>query len=204
MSHNDRQDIPLAYGDLKRPVDLNELEAVVTEAKAVAKRYRRLTGRPLGITGEMAEYEAIRRLNLVIADVRQDGYDAVREIDGAIYKLQVKGRCILRDSNPGQRIGSIRLEKDWDGVLLVLMNEDFEPLEIHEAQRTAIVRALTAPGSRARNERGALSVSKFKSIGWQVWPEHPRRTGAGQSGDRHASMVGGLGKTIRASKHPAI
>jgi hypothetical protein len=148
-------------------IDLGELAILIAKAKSIAKRYRVLTGRPLGITGEVAEYEAVRLLNLKMANVRQAGYDAVRESDG--YKLQVKGRCILEDSKPGQRIGAIRREKEWDGVLLVLMNEDFEPLEIYEADRPAITEALTAPGSVARNERGALSVSKFKSIGWQVW-----------------------------------
>jgi hypothetical protein len=27
-----------------------------------------------------------------------------------------------------------------------------------------------APGSRSRNERGALPVSKFKAIGRKLWP----------------------------------
>ena len=34
--------------------------------------------------------------------------------------------------------------------------------------------ALTAPGSKARNERGALAVSKFKQIGRQIWPEQAK------------------------------
>jgi hypothetical protein len=51
------------------------------------------------------------------------------------------------------------------------MNERFEPLSIHGADRTAIEVALTAPGSKARNERGALSIAKFKSLGHQVWKE---------------------------------
>jgi hypothetical protein len=38
-----------------------------------------------------------------------------------------------------------------------------------EATRAAVEDALMEPGSKARNERGALSVSKFKSIGIEVW-----------------------------------
>src|SRR5712671_3079585 len=151
------------------PIDLDELAVIIAEAKSVARRYRKATGRPLGITGEVAEYEAARLLGLRLADVRQDGYDAVRETDGLVHRLQIKGRCILPDSKPGQRIGGIRPEKEWDRVLLVLMDEDFEPLEIHEANRPAIRAALEEPGSKARNERGALAVSKFKSIGRPLW-----------------------------------
>ncbi len=40
----------------------NELLAFLEEAKRLAKRYRELTGRPLGITGEIAESEAVRPL----------------------------------------------------------------------------------------------------------------------------------------------
>src|SRR5437763_8197827 len=96
-----------------------ELASIINDAKAVAKRYRNATGRPLGITGEVAEYEAARVLGLRLADVRQDGYDAVRIIDGQIERLQIKGRCVLPSSKPGQRVGAIKLEKSWDCVLLV-------------------------------------------------------------------------------------
>ena len=55
-------------------------------------------------------------------------------------------------------------------MLLVLLDERFEPIEIWEAGRPAIAAAIEAPGSKARNERGTLAVSKFKSIGRRVWP----------------------------------
>jgi Family of unknown function (DUF6998) len=147
-------------------VDPRELERIITKAKSLAIHYRLLTGRPLGITGEVAEYEAARLLNLRLAVVRQAGFDAIRD-DGT--KLQIKGRCILDRTKGGQRIGSIKLEKEWDVVLLVILDADFEPIAVYEAQRPAITAALLAPGSKARNERGALSMSKFKSIGELVW-----------------------------------
>ena len=53
---------------------------------------------------------------------------------------------------------------------MVLLDEHFDASAIYEADRQAIIAALSAPGSRARNERGALAVSKFKSIGHEVWP----------------------------------
>ena len=84
-------------------------------------------------------------------------------------RIQIKGRCIPPNAKPGQRLGSIQLDKEWDTVLLVLMDEDLEVLSMYEAARPEIERALLAPGSKARNERGALAVSKFKAIGHEVW-----------------------------------
>lgn len=52
---------------------------------------------------------------------------------------------------------------------MVLLDHNFDATEIYEAERPAVIAALAAPGSKARNERGALPVSKFKSIGTLRW-----------------------------------
>jgi hypothetical protein len=143
---------------------------LLAEVKRLAKEYRELTGRPLGVTGEIAEYEAARLLSVELSPARQAGYDAVRESRSGIQRLQIKGRCVLPDSNPGLRLGGIKLEKEWDAVVLVLLDEGFEATAIYEANRPAVEAALLAPGSKARNQRGALAVSKFKAIGRKVWP----------------------------------
>jgi len=143
---------------------------LLAEAKRLAKEYRELTGRPLGVTGEVAEYEAARLLGVELADVRQAGYDAIRRTADGVQRLQIKGRCILPSSKRGQRVGRIDLVDEWDAVLLVLLDENFDATVIYEADRATVVEALTAPGSRARNERGALAISKFKSIAEQIWP----------------------------------
>ena len=142
---------------------------ILHEAKQLAQEYRTLTGKPLGVTGEVAEYEAARLLHLELTDARTPGYDAT-DTDGR--RLQIKGRCILDPKKPGQRMGSIDIKKDFDAVLLVLLDDCFNATEIYEAARDAVITALTAPGSKAR-ERGALSVSKFKQIGTLRWPQQP-------------------------------
>jgi hypothetical protein len=152
-------------------VDPRKLTALIDAAKRLAIEYRKLTGRPLGVTGEIGEYEAARLLKLKLSPVRQCGYDAVQK-DGK--KFQVKTRCLLADCKPGQKLGSINRVKEWDAVLLVLLDQDFQPTEIHEAQRADILAALEVPGSKAR-ERGALSVSKFRSIAVLVWQRPKKR-----------------------------
>ena len=137
----------------------------------MARRYKALTGKPLGITGEVAEIAAAQLLGLELAEARQHGFDATGIERGRKIRFQIKGRAIAGKPKPGERIGRIRLDAPWHEALLVLLDEDFEVNAIYRASKARVRAALTAPGSRARNERGALSISKFKSIGRLVWPE---------------------------------
>jgi hypothetical protein len=149
----------------------SEIVEILREAKQLARRYHQLTGKPLGVTGEVAEYEAHRILGVELAEARNAGYDATEhDSAGCTRKLQIKGRCLLPGCRPGQRVGSIDVKKDFDAVLLVLLDENFEATAIYEAPRAEVLAALAAPGSLARNERGALAVSKFKTIGKLRWP----------------------------------
>lgn len=158
--------------------DADRILAILGEARRLAQEYRRLTGKPLGITGEVAEYEASRILGLQLTPARQAGYDAIERKNGVTWRLQIKGRCLLDGCKPGQRLGSIRMEKEWDAVLMVILDQNFDAVEIYEAERLPIVSALTAPGSIARNERGALAVSKFKKIGRLRWKKSTAEQGA--------------------------
>lgn len=145
---------------------------ILRDAKNLAQEYRHLTGKPLGITGEVAEYEAARLLSLQLTAARQAGYDAIEVRGGEPWRLQIKGRCILPEAKPGQRMGRIDVDKEWDSVLLVLLDENLEAFEIHEAMRVDVLAALSVPGSKARNERGALAINKFKTIGKKRWQRY--------------------------------
>lgn len=149
--------------------DASQILGVLRDAKKLAQKYRRLTGKPLGITGEVAEYEAARILGVELTPARQAGFDAVEKKDGTVRRLQIKGRCLLDNRKPGQRLGSIRIDKEWDAVLMVLLDQNFDAVAIYEAERAAVVSVLKAPGSKARNVRGAMAVSKFKSISRLRW-----------------------------------
>lgn len=148
------------------PINIAALRTIMREATSLAKQYRELTGKPLGITGEVGEFLAAELLGLELTDARQPGYDAVAP-DGR--RIQIKTRCMLPNAKPGQRVGGIKLDYDWDTVALVLIDDNFDPLAIYEAQRSAVEEELHRPGSRARNERGALGVNKFKAISQCVW-----------------------------------
>lgn len=144
-----------------------QVQAILGQAKELAREYRKLTGKPLGITGEIAEHEAARVLELVLMPPRQAGYDAIRPSDKR--KFQIKGRCVLPESKPGQRVGRIDLSKEFDAVLLVLMDQNFDATQIFEADRAAIIELATRLQSKRANS-GALGVPAFKKIARLVWP----------------------------------
>ncbi len=145
----------------------NRVEEIIGQVTELAKEYYRLTSRPLGVTGEVGEFQAATLLGLQLCDARTAGYDAVSP-DRSI-RYQIKAR-VLQDGKRGGRVSRIDVGKEFDAVLLVLMSEDYEVVGIYEASRDAVVSALTRPGSRSRNERGALSVQQFIKISRPVWP----------------------------------
>lgn len=144
-------------GDKDAATRVGEILATV---KPLAAEYYRLTGKPLGVTGEIAEHVAADILSLTLVAARNAGYDAVRGKE----KIQIKGRAYGAKAKPGQRISRIKLNADCDTVLLVLLdNATLEAREMWEAPYISVCECLSRPGSKAR-ERGALSVSAFKAL----------------------------------------
>ena len=142
---------------------------ILNEAKDVALRYYKLTHKPLGITGEIAEYEAATLLGLSLCSARQSGYDATEILDGKEYRVQIKGRYMPDPKKVSARIGAIDISKPFDSVLLVLLDENYDAFAMYEASRDVVVAALQAPGSKSRNERNQLGIAKFKSISSLRW-----------------------------------
>jgi len=65
---------------------------ILRDTKVLARRYYQLTRKPLDVTGEIAEYEATRHLNIELELARQAGYDATEMRDGLTVRMQIKGR----------------------------------------------------------------------------------------------------------------
>ena len=144
---------------------------ILAKVKKLAIEYYNLTGKPLGVTGEVAEYEAAEKLGLELAEARTEGFDATRLVNGNTERIQIKGRKISSKSPYKGRVPKIDIKSQFDYVILVLLNEEFETFEIWEAPREAVIKRLIEPGSKARNERGSLEISQFKSIAKKIWEQ---------------------------------
>jgi hypothetical protein len=142
------------------------IREILAQVRPLAAEYYRLTGKPLGVTGEIAEAVAAEKLGLMLVPARTAGYDALRGTE----RIQVKGRAYGKNAKPGQRLSRIKLDAPCDTVLLVLLDiETLEPREMWEAPYAKICEVLSRPGSKAR-ERGALGVNAFKAVARRVWP----------------------------------
>ena len=155
-------------------------EKLIAQARQLAADYRRAMGKPLpGISSEIAEFDAMRLLGLAPPSrpAEEIGYDAIDPARGD-KRIQIKARTIFDEDKGGQRVGQLKLGLDWDSVVLVLMDENYEPYEIYEADR-ADLEEYAAQSESRRAKRGALSVARFKIIGRLLWdrvgghdPEH--------------------------------
>ena len=143
---------------------------ILARVKPLAAEYYRLTGKPLGVTGEIAEYVAAELFRLKLVPARTVGHDALRGKE----RIQIKGRA-YGETKKSQRLGIIKPGAPCDTVLLVLLdNATMEAREIWQAPYSAICDCLARPGSKAR-ARGALSVSAFKRLARCIWRNKPKR-----------------------------
>ena len=99
------------------------VDKLMQEARRLAAEYRRATGQPLGISGEIAEYDAARLLGLEIIKDPSLGYDAVGHGAHEGRRIQIKGRVIFDERKQAHRLGQLNLDREWDSVILVLMDE---------------------------------------------------------------------------------
>lgn len=151
---------------------MRDSRLILRDVKALAIEYYEATGKPLGITGEIAESEAAHALGLELSPARTAGFDAVRKAPGREDRIQIKGRWKPKGMSWG-RVPPISASHDFDSVMLVLMSGPYELEEIWEAPRERVIAALDRPGSKARNERRSLGVRQFIAIADRVWPPSP-------------------------------
>jgi hypothetical protein len=147
------------------------LREILASVKALAAEYCMITGKPLGVTGEIAEYVAAELMGLRLAPARTHGFDAVRLRGNGKQRIQIKGRALGKSSKRGQRLGTIKRGAPCDVVMLVLLDSaTLNPIEIWEATYAAVEKRLALPRPRAR-ARGSLGISEFKRLAMKVWAE---------------------------------
>lgn len=150
-------------------MDLYSIDKLMHETRQLAARYRQTTGSTLPVTSEIARFDAAKALGLKLIDDPAIVYDAIGtgEREGEHYLI--KGRAIFETSRTSPRIGQLNPQQDWDYVVLVLFDENYEPMEIYEASKEDIELAMSERADSSRKKRGAMSIAQFKIIGHLVW-----------------------------------
>ncbi len=129
-----------------------QIDEIVSQAISSAIKYEKLTGRKLGITGEIGEYKVCKKLGLNLLKDRQSaGYDAVDK-DGKKYQIKTR-----RVSGKKGRIGKFS-EHFFDFAVLALLDENYEITDLFTVEFDKINEII----SIAKNRNP--SFSKFKSV----------------------------------------
>lgn len=148
------------------------VEKLMSETRRLAAEYRRSTGTTLPVSIELAKYDAIRLLNLTPAADSETHFDAIGQTAPLKQlKLAIKGRVIFDQSKKNHRVEQLNTERNWDGMLLTLLDSDYHPTEIFYASKQTVHDALGANDSSTLSKRGSLSVAKFKAIGQCLWEQ---------------------------------
>ncbi|MDF1644748.1 MAG: hypothetical protein P1U80_11255 [Pseudomonadales bacterium] len=143
-----------------------QVEKLMEETRRVAAEFRKATGQTLPVGPELARYDANRLLNL---ESPPDGLSGVDAVSGDDLRYQIKNRVVFDDSKGGHRIGQLNFHGDWNVLLLVLLDEQYNTVEIYQMDRETAVEAVDELNNDTRKKRGPMSVAKFKALGSLVW-----------------------------------
>lgn len=129
----------------------------------LARAYKRMFGRTLGLTDELGELHACEVRHLDRASAGMTGYDAV---DAEGRRVQIKTRSPRKGGhvNPVGRVGRFH-SWDFDYALLVLLDREYRVDAILQAER-AKLQALQA---NVRNPNVGITVSAFIRVADRVY-----------------------------------
>ena len=149
--------------------DVYAFDKLIGETRRLAVEYRKATGKALAVTGELARHDAARLLGLELLEDQGLGHDALGRGERDGLRVVIKGRAIFDEERGKQRVGQVNREHVWDLLVLVLMDDAYEPFEIYEVERAEVDEALDTAPESGRSRRGAMSVAQLKIIGRLAW-----------------------------------
>jgi len=127
-------------------------DKLIADARKLAAEYKKIKGKVLpGISSEIAAYDASRLLDLDLCEDESIGYDALGRGVREGKRIQIKGRTIFDENKTGQRIGQIKIDKEWDSIVLILLDSDYQPFKIFEADRNKILEVLGGSSDAKKN-----------------------------------------------------
>lgn len=145
-------------------MNIYAVEKLMGETRRLAAQYYQLTGKVLPVSGELANYDVARLLGFEVPKEKTAGVDLIGTGRWQGVKFIVKSRVIFGTNQSRLWVGQLNVEGAWDIAVLVLMNDQYEPIQIHLLQKK-IAEEIKSSSSR----RGGLSVAKFKALGELVW-----------------------------------
>lgn len=129
----------------------------IKQSISAALDYEKITGRKMGITGEVGEVLVCKKLGLkLLADDITAGYDAIDDC-GKTYQIKTR-----RAKNGRGRISRFS-EHKYNYALLAELDQNYDLIKIWKADYKTINPIVEA------NKRRNPSLSKFKSLASQIY-----------------------------------
>ena len=179
-----------------------DISLLMAQTRRVAADYHQTTGQALPVTAELARFDAIDKLNLQKLE-GENGVDAIQvarienatgaaELVAAEERYLIKGRVIFKGGKARQKLGQINLDGQWDCLLMVLYDGDYEPTQIYKISRAVIeTEVKRQQKDKPKDKRGSMTVAKYKAIGDLVWaPEEPSAATSSRAAAIAASKSG--------------
>ncbi|MEJ2553171.1 MAG: hypothetical protein P8079_03930 [Gammaproteobacteria bacterium] len=138
------------------------------EARRLARDYRLTTGKPLAASAR----DWPCTTPVVCWTWKRCRPPAVGRGRRAGKRIRSKGHAIFDEALGGQRIGQLKTEQEWDSVMLGLMEENYEPVEIYEAECEDVMEAVDKGLQQAW---GGIRWRNSKVIGQLVWSREKGR-----------------------------
>jgi hypothetical protein len=149
------------------PASMARAREILATVKPLAAEYYQLTGKPLGVTGEVGEMEVADLFGTKLASAREVGIDAWRGAESVQIKTPAKDPKFKGLGRTSRK----SVDKPCETIMLVILDiETLNVAEVWEAPFSKVVEELSRPGSKART-RGQLGVSKFKTLARRTWPK---------------------------------
>lgn len=156
--------------EIEPQMDLYSIDKLMQETRQLAAKYRQATGMTLPVTGEISRFDVSKALNLQLTDDATLGYDGLGTTGTRKGKrVLIKGRVLFEDSRSSPRIGQIKPDGRWDLIVLVLYDDNYQPLDMYEASAEDIDVAVNLKPESKSKKRGMMSIAQFKIISKLVW-----------------------------------
>ena len=136
----------------------DEIYKTILKAIESAIKYENLTGRKLGITGEIGEILVCHKLGLkLLQNPISAGYDAIDIKGKEEVRYQIKSRKVNNRSLGGVT-GSFS-NHGFDFAVLVILDEDYKILKIYQADYKGLNPILERRGRRNPTIKQFIAVS---------------------------------------------
>ena len=147
-----------------------DISLLMAQTRKLASDYRNETGQALPVTEELARFDGVTLLKLKKIE-GHEGVDAVStEVlkEGELPKSRflIKGRVIFKGGKARQKLGKLSLAADWNQLLMVIYNAEYQPTHIYQVARETIEQELAKVSV---DKRGSMTVAKYKAIGDLIW-----------------------------------